>query len=59
VSRWEFDRIVLAHGRFIEHDARAVFDDVTGRLLRKVRRRGPIRRAGCDLLARIENLLTR
>ena len=46
------ERIVLAHGALVEEDARAVFDEVAGRLLRIAARRGPVRRRLNRLLAR-------
>jgi hypothetical protein len=57
VRGWRFERILLAHGRPIERDARRTFDLVTERLLRRARRRGPLRRAGCRLAAWIEDAL--
>lgn len=59
VRAWDFDRIVLAHGRFIEARAKQVFEGVVDGLLRKARGRGALRRAGCRALARFEDLVTR
>ncbi len=40
VRSWEFDRIILAHGRLIEASGREVFDGVARKLSERVRRRG-------------------
>jgi hypothetical protein len=49
---WDFERIVLAHGRLIERDARAVVRNVCDELLRGVERRGPMTRRLYAFLAR-------
>ena len=52
VRAWDFDRVVLAHGRRIESGGRQVLDTVIDRLLQIARQRGPLRRRVNALLAR-------
>ncbi len=59
VRSWEFDRIVLAHGRFIEARASEVFEGAVAEVLRRARSRGPLRRAACRTLARVADRLVR
>jgi hypothetical protein len=59
VRSWEFDRIVLAHGRFIDARAREVFNGVVEELLRKARSRGPLRRSACRFLAWVQDQVIR
>jgi hypothetical protein len=52
--RWEFERIVLAHGGLIEENAREVFSEVCDDLLARVRRRGALAKHLFALLARVQ-----
>jgi hypothetical protein len=52
VRSWDFDRILLAHGRFIETGGKAIFEAVVQKLATRVRRRGPIRRRLYRFLAK-------
>ena len=52
IGQWDFERIVLAHGDRIEHDAKRVFAQVAEALLRRARRRAPLRQRLFRLLSR-------
>jgi len=52
VGSWDFENIVLAHGRLVRGDGRAVFEEVSRRLVDVARRRGPVRRRLFAWLAR-------
>jgi hypothetical protein len=52
VRAWPFTRLVPAHGRPLESDAREAFDGATGELLRAARARGEVARALLRGLAR-------
>lgn len=57
VRAFRFDRILLAHGRFIEVDAEAVFDEVATSVLRRAHARGPLRRGALRCCAWLEDQL--
>lgn len=54
VRRWDFARIFLCHGRLIEVDAKAVFDDVCRELLEEVRARSRLARSLYRQIARFQ-----
>ena len=54
VREWQFDRIVLAHGRCIESDGRQVLDGVVKELLKRARRRSSATRWLYRRLAKLQ-----
>jgi hypothetical protein len=54
ICSWEFDRIVLSHGRLIESAGREVLEAVGGHLLRQVRRRSNASKRILATLARLQ-----
>ena len=54
IRSWDFDRIVLSHGRLIESDGRAVIDAVSEHLLSGVQSRSSASKKILALLARLQ-----
>ena len=54
VRTWEFDRVILAHGRFLENEAKQTFDAVMDRMIDRARRRWWITRSLLRIAMRLE-----